>query len=116
MSKVMLFLAALTALSTAALADSADAWHIGQPAMIMADAIGCQKDETIERALKMMRDHDKEALSRLILPALVTGECVTYPAGTAGILTEQSAWHGIAKVRPRGDPNEYWFPSYAVTQ
>ena len=108
-------LAALIALCSAARATSKEAWQIGQPATIAAYALGCRQQDTIERA-QSIAHQDKEAFRRLVLPAMHAGECVTVTSATPATLTDKLGSAALAKARPRGDQNDYWFPSQLVTQ
>lgn len=81
-----------------------------EPQSIVSYTIGCKKTDDLGRLGELIRQHDDAALNALFGRMVIAGECIGLDAGTSVYVTDTSAWHQMAKVRPSGETDEYWTP------
>lgn len=76
-------------------------------------AFGCQsRDEYYEIA---RLSDDKEAFTKALLAKLGSGRCMLLETGQQVYLVESSLFSGMVRVRPKGDPTNFWTNSEGVT-
>ena len=80
----------------------------GQTWTTKADAVpACRTEEILDRINRVRSDGDKEALVRLAMAAVLSGECIFLSRGETVYARVESLWSGTLKVRKRGEVAEY---------
>jgi hypothetical protein len=80
------------------------------PKPLLRDGIGCTSREAIQRLTKIAVSGDKEALAKLGMAMVATGQCRMMQAGTRIYLEDTAVFSGLMCGRPAGETRCYWLP------
>jgi hypothetical protein len=71
-------------------------------------SIGCTTEDDHSKLTGFGRTGDKDAFVKFFTIKAMRGECTLFNIGENVILVEAAVFHGMAKVRRRGDIQEFW--------
>jgi hypothetical protein len=75
---------------------------------------GCQDRDYYEKIVSYVAQKDKVAFNKALYSGFATGDCVMFRSGEPIFLTDVAIFHGLSKVRRKGDTQEYWTSMEAV--
>ena len=85
---------------------------LSQSRTITQEHIGCKREEISDRLTKFAVQGDQEAFKKLLIAAMVAGECVRWEKGKQ-VFVEKSGWT-VSCLRPAGEVQCYWTPVEAT--
>ena len=75
---------------------------------------GCTERDVFNKFASLRDSGDKEAATKFLSAALLTGDCTIFKDGEQVHISETAIWSGMYKVRRKGEILEYWTNVEAV--
>jgi hypothetical protein len=86
-----------------------------QKVIVRQGLFGCQDRQIFERIGSYAVDKDTAVFTDTLAQALMQSECVFLKQGTTELfVTDTAIFHGLIKIREKGDTTEYWTNLEAV--
>lgn len=80
----------------------------GEARTFIFDYFACQNRENFERLNSYFKQDDMEAVKKLSIPWVSSGECIMFHSGEKVFVEDRAIFSGLIKVRRQGDVAEYW--------
>lgn len=74
---------------------------------IQESYVGCREKEDYQKMVSLAVSGDLEAHKKFLLGKVMVGECRPLPRGETAYI-EDHTWTGLAKIRIKGDTEEWW--------
>ena len=80
------------------------------------NVVGCRDRDYYSRLTRFAVQGDREAWSRALAEAALSGECTMFQADDPVFLADTAIFSGLVKIRREGELAEYWTASESVTR
>jgi hypothetical protein len=89
---------------------------VGQQYTVVSGFFGFIDESECEKAVKLLTQGDKEAFDKMVTVDVLNGKSVSLNVGDKVLVTSTHiSWNALIKVRPIGNPEEYWAPYIILT-
>lgn len=75
---------------------------------VVKPAAACMDVDYFKKLIHIAGENDNEALTKALVPKLMTGECITLSLKEQVFLVDTAVFQGLVQVRRHGDPREFW--------